>query len=865
MTSKRLEKAEKLLWKSKPEAALEEFLAVLQEEPGNEVARENAADLCISLQRTSQAVALLSDLFNSQAASGNTNKAALNYKKLARAGTPTVDQTFRYAQLSEKSNRKEALEAYEHASKIFAGQGRIKDALNAIKRLTTLDPSAENIEREGILAESLKETGHAAECYLKLGQIKEESGEGGFSWYKRAFALAPSDPATLPPYIRGLVEQGDSAAAVRILEPLSKSLELSAELRELYARALLGEKRAADAGPHIWQLFEQDPKHLIQVGELIALLIDTRQEQAAMTLTQQLDQHETKAGRRREFVGFIQEIVKKRPVGILFQEYLAGIYNAANREADYCDTLVRLFELHFAERNFIKAADSLDRAAEVDPYIEGLASRLETLRGKIDANRWNSIANRLQKVAGVQKVADTPREQAAQPHVPEKIEEGSEPTVLEDFILQAEIFMQYSMKAKALERLERINKLFPHEEEKNTKLRMLYVTAGFTPKYAGKASAAKAAPAVGIPAGSAAKAGAAAMPSKPAPDGTLDHFSRVTEISRNINRQSNVKNVLFTGVNDVGRHWNASRCVAGLCSPGKPPSSVLEYCAPGMPQSDVVSIVKLLAGLQRLVVKQGVAAIDNVASASELADIKEHIEALGIKSLLAVPLLDGEEHVGLLILQQCDAARSWQSADTMVLKTLGDQMILAVNNAKLRNLVKTLAVTDEKSGLMKRSSYLDVLLSEARRSLQQTATFTLMLLNFGKGSALVKEIGEAAVESMMQTLGQTVCAHVRQNDVAFRYDRTTIALLLADTEEKNAMLVAEKMRKVVAGTKVPDTDRSITMSVGIAEGLLQTKFDAVDIVTEVINRAEAALDAAHAKGPNSSHSLAPNLESAEVA
>ncbi len=856
MTSKRLEKAEKLLWKGKPEAALEEFLAVLNEEPHNEVARENAADLCISLQRTREAVTLLTDLFDAQAASGSTNNATLNYRKLARIGTPTVEQTFRYAQLTEKTHRKEAMASYEEAAKVFAAQGKTREALNAVTRLAALDPSPENVEREAILAENLKEDQHAAECFLKLGQMKEEAGESGLRWYERAFTHGPSNPAIVEHYVRSLLENGDSGKSVRILEPLSRGADFSTELRDLYARALLKEKRAVDAGPHVWKLFEHDAKHLPQVGELIALLIDINQEQVALALTQQLDQHETKVGRRREFVNFIHEIVSKHPAKLQFQEYLAHLYNSANRESDYCDTLMRLYDLYFAERNFVKAADALDRAAEVDPYIKTLSSHLESLRGKIDASRWNAIANRLQKVTDLPKenVAPTPAPAA------EKLEAGSEPTVLEDFILQAEIFLQYSMKQKALEKLERIHKLFPHEEEKNTKLRMLYLNAGYTPKYTEKAqaSAAKAA----IP---AARAGSPPARAAQQDSGTLDHFSRVTEISRNIYRQSNVKGVLFATVNDVGRHWNASRCVAGLCSPGKPPSAALEYCAPGIPQSAVVSIVKLISGLHRLAVDRGLVAIENVATAPELAGIREHIETLGIKSLLAVPLVDGEEQVGLLILEQCDNPRVWQNTDGMVLKTLADQVVLAVNNAKLRNLVKTLAVTDEKSGLMKRSSYLDVLLSEARRSLQQSSTFTILLLNFGKGSALVKEIGEASVESMMQNLGQMVCANIRQNDVGFRYDRTTIALLLADTNEKNAVFAVAKMRKVVAETKIPETNRLVTMNVGIAEGLAQAKFDAVDVVTEVINRAESALEAAHAKGPNSHHSVAPSLGSSEVA
>jgi diguanylate cyclase (GGDEF)-like protein len=188
-----------------------------------------------------------------------------------------------------------------------------------------------------------------------------------------------------------------------------------------------------------------------------------------------------------------------------------------------------------------------------------------------------------------------------------------------------------------------------------------------------------------------------------------------------------------------------------------------------------------------------------------------------------------------------------------------EQMVLAVSNARLRTLMKTLAVTDEKSGLLKRSSYLDVLLSEVKRSMQQKAPLTLMLLHFGRASVLVKEIGEAQVDALMQQVGQALASHIRQNDVAIRYDLTSIALVLSDTAEKNAFLVVDKMRKVLASTKVPGTDRTPPISAGIAEAVLMERFDAADIVTEVINRVESALDLARSEGGNKAHSLAPTL------
>src|SRR6201999_2654848 len=151
------------------------------------------------------------------------------------------------------------------------------------------------------------------------------------------------------------------------------------------------------------------------------------------------------------------------------------------------------------------------------------------------------------------------------------------------------------------------------------------------------------------PAAPAPPAPAPAAPPSRYEENAVDNFSRVTEITRNIYRQANVKSVLFTAVNDIGRHYNASRCVAGLCTIGKPPSAALEYCAPGVKQSDVMAIVKLI-GLTQQLAASGPFAVPNAKASRELAPAAEHIHALNIESLLAVPLIDAGEQSGILIL-----------------------------------------------------------------------------------------------------------------------------------------------------------------------------------------------------------------------
>jgi hypothetical protein len=73
------------------------------------------------------------------------------------------------------------------------------------------------------------------------------------------------------------------------------------------------------------------------------------------------------------------------------------------------------------------------------------------------------------------------------------------------------------------------------------------------------------------------------------------------------------------------------------------------------------------------------------------------------------------------------------------------------------------------------------------------------------------------------------------------------------------------MRKVLTPIKIPGAERTPPISAGIAEAVLQERFDAVDMVTEVINRVESALEIARTEGGNKAHSLAPVVQPNAVA
>ena len=119
--------------------------------------------------------------------------------------------------------------------------------------------------------------------------------------------------------------------------------------------------------------------------------------------------------------------------------------------------------------------------------------------------------------------------------------------------------------------------------------------------------------------------------------------------------------------------------------------------------------------VQDIAISKGTLTITDAPAAPELEEIREVLVELGITSLLALPLSDGQDQMGVLLLAQ-NTARGWHSADVVVLKTISEQIVIALTNAGLRRLVKSLSVTDEQSGLLKRASYIDLLMAETRRA-----------------------------------------------------------------------------------------------------------------------------------------------------
>jgi GAF domain-containing protein len=586
----------------------------------------------------------------------------------------------------------------------------------------------------------------------------------------------------------------------------------------------------APAHPLCMRLYQAKPERVDLVLKLMEGRIQKGEAQQVLEMANSLRERLFQQGKGNEFLGILEKVYESDESNLEVLRALCDLYNETNKEDGLRRSLTRLFNLYLASEKYQEAADTLDRILDVDPYGGGHHDRLLNLEGHIDPVWYKNILGRLQLPSTVRTPPALGHGATAEP--------AEEPESLEDLLVEGEMYNQYQLSAKLQETLERIDRLFPGAEQKNQRLRDLYQAAGYIPKSGVAVAAASAAPAPGI-------STAAPIPGSIQ---SLADLRKVSEITASIFRESTPQGVLQVAVSEIGRTLSPSRCWGALGTPDRPATLTAEYCSPLVSRSDPTAAGKLFTLLvaQAATSRDGWA-VDDALRAPLLSTIPAEIQKLGIRSLLALPLIDRDEVMGLLILEQCEAPRVWSPGEILLPRAIANQVVIAINNTKLRRLVRSLAGADPETGLLPRSAYLDCLLSEAQRSKDQAQPLSVCLLEPENPRALMKLLGDAGVQRFMQQVSKILVPALRQNDISIRYSPLSIVVVFPDTALSQAGLAVDKVKRALALLPA-DGEEAPNFCAAVCDVPLGSTFEAVDGVTEVINRLEASLDRARKKG-----------------
>jgi diguanylate cyclase (GGDEF)-like protein len=855
--SKHLERAKRFLEKNRVEDAIEAYLAVIEAAPQHQEATQALGDLYARMEQPDRAAVYYGMLFDLLVEPRDEIKALAIYNRFLRpvANQQPPERIARYAFLQQKQNRyDEAIEQYSRAAEMFAEAGRVEDALFCWERTAQLAP--DNIQRQLRLAEAaekLNKTALAARAYLRAGQLASASGATAeaLKFLGHAYKLAPHERGVALLYADATLKSGDAATAAALLEPFAAN-EKDATFLDTFADALMSSGQLDRARVVLEGLLREKNEGITRLFELVDGYVAMGQEGKAVEVLSSLKRRMFADKKQNEFAAQMDGIGAKHPESLAIVEFWAQLYNELNRETQYFEILIRMFDAYMAAGNVPKACDTIEKLLDIDAYDHRNQERIGRLQGKADEGFFRRISGRIAGSGGAGSgAAPAARPVANDAGASAPGDEARKVQALEDLIVQTEIFLQYSLQAKAMERLQKIAAMFPGEEERYPRLRNLYELANWWPEGAPKSKPAPPPP--------------AAPPSPPPPPvaqepprqesfaaspnktgtytaDTLRDLSKISEINQKIFRQQTPRAMLNTAVNEVGGYLRAARSLAVIGAPGRPPELAAEYCGQGLRTAPGAQVVLLLAQMEK-------AEPDELGGLTVNASDAPILGELGLETALGVMITDKETQVasGMLIVGHA-AEHKWKPNEAYFLQAIGDQMLMSVSHTRLRSLVRRMGVSDERTGLLSRSSYQSCLLTEAERSRTQGTPLALAILQIDRGADILRQHGESPVERFLEQLARSLQPIVRQNDVAVKYSSWSLAFILPDTTLQGAENLAEKLRRAASGVRPPWDSTQVTLSAGIVEAVAKPDYENEDIVTDLINRAETSAEEARKAG-----------------
>ena len=846
--NKQLERAKKFLEKNRIEDAIDAYLAVLEEAPAHPEATQALGDLYARQEQPERAAVYYGMFFDLLIDPKDESKALAIYNRFLKnlSANQPPERIARYAFLQQKQNRpEEASEQYGKAAELFTLAGREEDALFCLERMAQLEP--ENLSRQVKLAEVAernKRNTLAARALLRAGQLATASGatDESLKYLARAHALAPQERSVALLYGAAKLRKGDAADAAKLLEPFAAT-EADPVFLETFSEALVRSGQLDRAREVLEKLLREKNAGLSRLFLLADQYATTGAGSKAVEVLAVLKRKMFADKRHNEFAAQLDDVAGRHTDSSEILEFWAGLYNELNRESKYFEIMIRLFDAYLAGGNVRKACDCLERLVDIDSYDYRNQERLERLRGKADEGFVQRVARRLTRSGTTISTSET-EPQAGPQSVRESgapvTEEGRRMQALEDLIVQTEIFLQYSLQNKALDRLQKIAEIFPGEELKNERLQNLYQMANWWPQGAAVKKVEPPARLQSPPSAEVAKTNPAKTGTYAAD--TLRDLSKISEINQKIFRQQTPRAMLNTAVNEIGEYLRVSRALAVIGSPGRPPDLAAEYCGPNMKPAPGAQVVFLLAQVEKAEGDEVGGLVVDHAPGSVLGD-------LALRTVLGVKITDREtqQPAGMLIVGHAEP-RKWKPNETYFLQAIGDQMLMSVSHTRLRSLVRRMGVSDERSGLLSRSSYQSCLLTEADRARTQGTPLALTILQIDRGGELLRQQGESPMERFLEQLARSLQPIVRQNDVAVKYTSWSLAFILPDTTIDGAQNLADKLRRAASGIRPPWDSTAITLSAGIVEAVAKSDFDSEDIVTDLMNRAETSVEEARKRG-----------------
>ena len=215
---------------------------------------------------------------------------------------------------------------------------------------------------------------------------------------------------------------------------------------------------------------------------------------------------------------------------------------------------------------------------------------------------------------------------------------------------------------------------------------------------------------------------------------------------------------------------------------------------------------------------------------------------------ISVPLrpleVGGRVH-GLITV--ASAGTPFSDDDREVLRSLGAQAALALENVDLHLQVSRQAVTDELTGLANHGRFQELLGAEVEQVRRYHHSVGLIMLDIDDFKAVNDTYGHPQGDVVLKRVARVVADSSREVDYPARYGGEEMALILPHTDLGGAYAIAERIRTAIEDLRVPRIDGRGTLRITASLGVAASSEGNKDAL---IADADAALYEAKHQGKN---------------
>ncbi len=220
-------------------------------------------------------------------------------------------------------------------------------------------------------------------------------------------------------------------------------------------------------------------------------------------------------------------------------------------------------------------------------------------------------------------------------------------------------------------------------------------------------------------------------------------------------------------------------------------------------------------GLTYTVARQGEAIL--------VTDMRNHPLFRGVPtswegSIVGLPLKIGDRVVGVMTVAH-PRAGAFTEENLRVLRLLGDQAAIAIENARLHNLVAQQARTDALTDLPNRRALDERLEEEIQRASRYLHPLSLLMIDLNNFKEVNDTFGHPVGDQVLKKVAVCLRKAVREIDFISRYGGDEFVLLLPETNRNTAENLAQRLAQTLLKCRLDlpeEVPFEITLGFGIA-------------------------------------------------